>query len=234
MDKETKVTYATITILIIILGSMAYFLQGNLSPSQEALKEEIATLPVKKVENKTNQNNKIVTNATTSMLSPEKITRAIITTNKGTMEVSFATNTPRTVKNFITLAQSKFYEGIRFHRVIKGFMIQAGDPLSKDVSNISIWGQGGPGYKFDDELTGNEKYPLGTLAMANAGPNTNGSQFFIVTANPGAQLPPSYTVFGKVTNGIKVAMKIEEVQTTGAPTDRPLEDIIIEKIEIAE
>jgi cyclophilin family peptidyl-prolyl cis-trans isomerase len=113
-------------------------------------------------------------------------------------------------------------------------MIQTGDPLSKDVANIATWGQGGPGYKFQDELTGNESYPLGTLAMANAGPNTNGSQFFIVTADPGVGLPPNYTVFGKVTKGIDVALKIQDVKTTGSPTDRPLEDVIVEKIEVAE
>jgi cyclophilin family peptidyl-prolyl cis-trans isomerase len=166
------------------------------------------------------------------MQPSEKITRATITTNKGVIEVSFSTNTPLTVKNFVTLAQSKFYEGVRFHRVIKDFMIQTGDPLSKDIANKATWGTGGPGYKFQDELTGSEQYPLGTLAMANAGPNTNGSQFFIVTANPGYPLPPSYTVFGKVTKGIDVAMKIQDVKT--GEQNRPLEDVIIEKVEVME
>lgn len=235
MDKETKVTYITIVVLIIILGGIAYFLQEKMSLSQEILKEEVVTIPVKKVV--TNPAPKTTTtNSTTinSMQSPEKITRAIITTNKGVIEVSFATNTPLTVKNFVTLAQSKFYNGVRFHRVIKDFMIQSGDPLSKDVANMASWGKGGPGYLFQDELTGNEKYTLGILAMANSGPNTNGSQFFIVTANPGVQLPASYTIFGKVTKGMDVAMKIQEVKTIGAPTDRPVEDVIIEKIEVAE
>lgn len=235
MDKDTKLTYIVITVLIIILGGVAYFLQDTMSVSQEKLKEEVAALPVKKAPvNQTENSNKPLANSTSTTMSPEKITRAIITTNKGVIEVSFGTTTPATVKNFVTLAQSKFYDGVRFHRVIKNFMIQTGDPLSKDVANMATWGQGGPGYKFQDELTGNEKYPLGTLAMANAGPNTNGSQFFIVTADPGVGLPPSYTVFGKVTKGIDIALKIQDVKTTGSPTDRPLEDIIIEKIEVAE
>ena len=111
-------------------------------------------------------------------------------------------------------------------------MIQTGDPLSKDISNQSVWGTGGPGYKFNDELKGNEEYTLGTVAMANSGPNTNGSQFFIVTANPGVALPPSYTVFGKVTKGLETALAIQEVKTTGTPNDRPLEEVIIEKVEV--
>jgi cyclophilin family peptidyl-prolyl cis-trans isomerase len=109
-------------------------------------------------------------------------------------------------------------------------MIQAGDPQSKDLTKKSLWGTGGPGYKFDDELSGNETYPQGTVAMANAGPNTNGSQFFIVTASPAAPLPPSYTVFGKVTKGLDVALKIENVKTETA--DRPVNDVIIEKVSV--
>jgi cyclophilin family peptidyl-prolyl cis-trans isomerase len=93
-----------------------------------------------------------------------------------------------------------------------------------------VWGTGGPGYRFEDELKGDEQYTLGTLAMANAGPNTNGSQFFIVTAQPGVPLPPSYTVFGKVTKGIEVALAIEKVATNSQ--DQPLEDVVIENIEV--
>jgi cyclophilin family peptidyl-prolyl cis-trans isomerase len=163
-------------------------------------------------------------------MDQQKLTSAVITTNKGVIEVVLEQDKPLTTKNFEKLASSGFYNGVRFHRVIKGFMIQAGDPLSKDVANQAAWGTGGPGYKFQDELTGKEQYSLGTLAMANSGPNTNGSQFFIVTANPGVGLPPSYTVFGKVTKGIETALAIENVATNSS--DRPLEDIIIEKIEI--
>jgi cyclophilin family peptidyl-prolyl cis-trans isomerase len=229
MDNDTKMTYFVVLLLILSLGLIAYFLQGKIDIPSEELEvvKKTTTQPKQITKEEVASTTKT---ATTSMDSLEKVTRATITTNLGTIEVSFATNTPITVKNFATLAQSKFYDGVRFHRVIKDFMIQTGDPLSKDPSKASMWGTGGPGYKFPDELTGTEQYALGTLAMANAGPNTNGSQFFIVTANPGYPLPPSYTVFGKVTRGIETALKIQNVKTGQA--DRPIEDIIIEKIEV--
>jgi cyclophilin family peptidyl-prolyl cis-trans isomerase len=180
---------------------------------------------------------KIVYTATsTTIATPQqtmenkKYTSATITTNKGVIEFSFGEKTPATVENFTKLASSNFYNGVRFHRVIKDFMIQTGDPLSKDKANEAAWGTGGPGYKFNDELKGDEQYTLGTVAMANSGPNTNGSQFFIVTANPGVPLPPNYTVFGKVTKGIETALAIQQVKT--APGDRPVDDVIIEKIEL--
>lgn len=155
-----------------------------------------------------------------------KSTTVILKTSKGEIELSLLTDkAPNTTANFAKLASEGFYNGVKFHRVIKGFMIQGGDPLSKDESKRQQWGMGGPGYKFNDELSGTEKYPQGTLAMANSGPNTNGSQFFIVTASPEAPLPPSYTVFGKVVKGMDVALAIENVKT--GPTDQPLEDVVI-------
>lgn len=158
----------------------------------------------------------------------------ILKTNFGTIEVSlFRDKAPNTVDNFLKLTKSGFYNGTRFHRVIKGFMIQGGDPLSKDTAMQNRWGTGGPGYMFNDELTGLEKYPQGTLAMANSGPDTNGSQFFIVTASPQAQLPPSYTVFGKVVSGMDVVLKIEKVDTEGKGSiDRPIKEVVIESIRI--
>ncbi|TAK96961.1 peptidylprolyl isomerase [Patescibacteria group bacterium] len=154
---------------------------------------------------------------------------ATIQTSLGTIKVKFfAADAPLAVNNFLKLAKEGFYDGTKFHRVIKGFMIQGGDPNSK-TGNVSTWGQGGPGYKFKDELKGTETYPQGTLAMANSGQDTNGSQFFIVTASPKAALAPNYTVFGEVVSGMEVALKIENVQT-GAQ-DRPLENVVIEKIE---
>ena|SRR3989338_471554 len=153
--------------------------------------------------------------------------RILLKTNKGEIELELlADKTPNTAANFTKLASEGFYNGTKFHRVIEGFMIQGGDPLSKDDSKRQLWGTGGPGYKFNDELTGQEKYPEGTLAMANSGPNTNGSQFFIVTASPEAPLPPSYTVFGKVVRGMDVALQIENVKT--GPTDQPLDDVVIQ------
>jgi cyclophilin family peptidyl-prolyl cis-trans isomerase len=165
-----------------------------------------------------------------------KYSGAILKTNMGDIEVKFfADSASNTVNNFLKLADQKFYDGTKFHRVIKGFMIQGGDPLSKDDAQKNSWGTGGPGYKFADELSGKETYPQGILAMANSGPNTNGSQFFIVTASPQAPLPPNYTVFGQVVSGLDVALKIENVKTTGSygnPADQPLEDVVINGIEL--
>lgn len=229
-----KLTYTIIAVLIVALGVTAYILQGNnaVIPSTSLVTENYGTvngISTAKVPTITNSTpTASTTNSITTMET--KITSTIITTNKGSIEIAFGTSTPVTVKNFAKLATSGFYNGVRFHRVIKDFMIQAGDPLSKDLLQKNVWGTGGPGYKFDDELTGNEKYPQGTLAMANAGPNTNGSQFFIVTAYPGAPLPPSYTVFGHVTKGLDVALEIQDVKTDSS--DKPLEDVIIEKVEI--
>jgi peptidyl-prolyl cis-trans isomerase A (cyclophilin A) len=162
---------------------------------------------------------------------PEKITSATITTNKGVIEVTFVNDAPETVKNFATLALNNFYNGTRFHRVIRDFMIQGGDPLSKDTTNKARWGQGGPGYSFKDEISPDDTFPQGTLAMANSGPNTNGSQFFIVTSIAGTPwLIGKHTVFGHVTKGLDVALRINDLQTDGA--DQPLQDVIIEKVEI--
>jgi cyclophilin family peptidyl-prolyl cis-trans isomerase len=153
-------------------------------------------------------------------------------TNMGEITITLDhANAPKTAENFAKLASEGFYDGIRFHRVIKDFMIQTGDPQSKDLSKKMLWGTGGPGYKFEDELSGKETYPQGTVAMANSGPDTNGSQFFIVTANP-APLPPSYTVFGKVTKGLDVALKIENVKTETA--SRPIDEVVIEKATVSE
>ena len=144
--------------------------------------------------------------------------------------ISFATydqDAPNTVKNFITLAEKGYYDGLIFHRIIEGFMIQGGDPTGT--------GSGGPGYKFNDELNPNTAsykagYQKGVVAMANAGPNTNGSQFFIMVAdNP---LPNSYSIFGKVISGQDVADAISEVQT--GPGDRPVTKVIMEKVTVTD
>lgn len=228
MDHDTKITLTVIVSLIVLLGGLTFIFKGSNEEGKGAQVEQKNQL----TEIQTNQSARTAT--TTGMepstQTPEKVTSATITTNMGVIEISFASSAPATVQNFAKLAASGFYDGVRFHRVIKDFMIQAGDPLSKDVANKDRWGTGGPGYTFDDELTGKEQYPQGTLAMANAGPNTNGSQFFIVTANPGAPLPPSYTVFGRVTKGMETALKIEAVQRDAA--DRPLQDVIIQRIEV--
>lgn len=158
------------------------------------------------------------------------ITKAVIKTNLGNITVEFYNqDAVQTVANFVKLAQAGFYDGTKFHRVIKDFMIQGGDPLSKDDSQKNRWGTGGPGYVFNDEIN-NHQLVRGSLAMANAGANTNGSQFFIVTAPATAWLDGHHTNFGQVISGMDVVDKIENSQTDS--NDRPVEDVIIESIEL--
>ncbi len=134
----------------------------------------------------------------------------------------FAEEAPRTVENFERLAGEGFYDGVVFHRVIPGFMIQGGDPTGT--------GRGGPGYTFEDEI--NERLVVrGALAMANAGPNTNGSQFFVVTAEECSWLDGKHTVFGRVVSGMEVVDRISEVDRDTA--DRPLEPVTIERVDLA-
>ena len=161
-------------------------------------------------------------------IDPDATYLAHIRTNKGdiTMEL-FASEAPKTVNNFVFLAREGFYDGVSFHRVIKDFMIQSGDPRGN--------GSGGPGYQFADEPV-SRSYTKGIVAMANAGPNTNGSQFFIIHA---AQypLPPDYTIFGQVTQGLETVDEIANspVQDIdGRKGSSPLEPIIVDSIEITE
>jgi cyclophilin family peptidyl-prolyl cis-trans isomerase len=141
----------------------------------------------------------------------------------------FTSEAPETVGNFIKLAESGFYNGTKFHRVIKDFMIQGGDPLSKESTQKNFWGTGGPGYVFDDEIN-NVILVQGVIAMANAGPNTNGSQFFIITATETPWLQGKHTGFGTVVEGMDIVMKIQDVETEGP--DRPIVDVTINSIAI--
>jgi cyclophilin family peptidyl-prolyl cis-trans isomerase len=236
MDNETKMTYAIIAILVVILASVAYYLRTNSIDS--APKSNITVTPETKVVD-TKKLYASTTKATTTssttqsgMDTKPQATTAILHTSMGDIELEFTQNrAEQTVINFLTLAATGFYNGVRFHRVIDGFMIQAGDPYSKDVSMKSLWGQGGPGYTIKDELTGTETYPEGTLAMARTmAPNSGGSQFFIVTGPQGMNLAPDYTVFGKVTKGLDVAKKIQAVPRDAA--DRPITDVLIKSVEL--
>jgi len=205
------------------------YLQGMIGIKEQAEKntQNAADAESKRPEATISEDNKINNNNVDYV---KKYSGATLNTNFGKVTVKFSNeDAPLTVNNFLKLAAEKFYDGTKFHRVIKGFMIQGGDPNSKD-DDWTNDGQGGPGYKFNDELKGTEKYTQGTLTMANAGPNTNGSQFFIVTASPEASLPPSYTVFGKVTSGLDVALKIENVKTNA--NDHPTEDVVIQGIDL--
>lgn len=159
----------------------------------------------------------------------EKI-QATLNTNLGEVKIElYPEQAPKTVDNFVKLSKEGFYDGTKFHRVIKDFMIQGGDPLSKDEENRQFWGTGGPGYTFEDEMN-NVELIKGTLAMANAGPNTNGSQFFIITAEETPWLQGKHTGFGRVVSGMEVVSKIEDVET--GHTDQPIEDVVISSIEI--
>ena len=136
----------------------------------------------------------------------------------------FAKDAPKTVNNFVFLARYHYYDGIIFHRIIKGFMCQGGDPTGS--------GRGGPGYRFADELPAPGRYEIGSVAMANAGPNTNGSQFFIVSGQSGVRLPPQYSLFGKVVKGLEVLAEMEAVETDRS--DRPKTDVVINSVTITE
>jgi cyclophilin family peptidyl-prolyl cis-trans isomerase len=150
------------------------------------------------------------------------MTTATIHTNHGAIAIElFDGDAPKTVENFLKLSREGFYNGVIFHRIIPDFMIQGGDPTGT--------GSGGPGYQFDDEFNDN-KVVRGALAMANAGPNTNGSQFFIVTTEAASWLDGKHTVFGQVTDGMDVVDTISDV-TTG-PGDRPLADVVIERVDV--
>jgi peptidyl-prolyl cis-trans isomerase B (cyclophilin B) len=150
------------------------------------------------------------------------MTKATMQTNQGTIEVElFDEDAPKTVENFKKLAQDGFYDGVIFHRVIPDFMIQGGDPTGT--------GSGGPGYQFEDEFN-DHPVERGALAMANAGPNTNGSQFFIVTAGACPWLDGKHTVFGQVTSGMDVADAISNVDT--GPNDKPSDEVRIESVSL--
>jgi len=173
-----------------------------------------------------NKNNKINNSSQNEFAQEEEKKEnkiVVIETDKGAIKLELYINdAPKTVENFVKLANENFYDGIKFHRVIQEFMIQGGDPISKGIfredfvynpeenpDNLPIAGTGGPGYSFEDEIN-SHKVEVGSLAMANSGPNTNGSQFFIVTESAQPHLDGKHTVFGKVLEGMEVVRNIEQ------------------------
>ena len=200
--------YIYLPILIIVILGGWFLLKGS---NQTPVSQTLPTLQTNNEENKMT---------------------ATLRTNKGDITIEFfEKDAPNTVANFIKLAKEGFYDGVKFHRVIKGFMDQTGDPLSKDDTKMALWGTGDPGYKFADEIdTQSDLYKMGykkgIVAMANSGPNTNGSQFFIMAVD--YPLPPLYTIFGKVVTGQEVVDAINNVKT-GA-NDRPIDAIAINTI----
>ena len=235
LSKRISNLTSLIFLLILTAGTAGLFFYANqvqvvaegwndyqFTAEREAglIKQNVAnnTLPV------ANKNN---------MDKTANYTTAVLTTSKGAVTFQFMTSdAPNTVANFIKLATSGFYDGTKFHRVIRNFMVQGGDPITK-TDNISAYGTGGPGYAFADELnpaTASYKtgYVRGTVAMANSGPNTNGSQFFIMHEdNP---LPNAYTIFGRVTKGMDVVDAIANVPTDSK--DRPTELVTLLSVKV--
>jgi peptidylprolyl isomerase len=159
-----------------------------------------------------------------TIIDTTKTYRATMVTSKGTLEIVLdALGAPVTVNSFVFLARWHYYDGVIFHRVIPGFVLQGGDPTGT--------GTGGPGYRFNDELPKAGRYELGSLAMANAGPNTNGSQFFVISGPDGVKLPPLYALFGKVVKGLEVVATINDI---GTPSGTPRERVVIESVTITE
>ena len=157
-------------------------------------------------------------------IDPNKRYTAVISTSKGDITVALAPErAPNTVNSFVYLARHGYYDGLNFHRIIPGFMVQGGCPEGS--------GRGGPGYQFSDELPPAGRYEIGSLAMANAGPNTNGSQFFIVSGQDGVRLPPLYSLFGQVVKGLDVLAAIEAV---GSRSGAPVEPVTINSVRITE
>ena len=149
---------------------------------------------------------------------------ATMVTSHGTLVIALdPLAAPKTVNSFVFLARYHYYDGVIFHRIIPGFVLQGGDPTGT--------GTGGPGYKFEDELPAPGRYQVGSLAMANAGPHTNGSQFFIISGPDGVRLPPQYALFGAVVSGGDVVTKIDAL---GTRSGKPKEDVVIESVTIAE
>jgi len=197
-----KLLYVVI-LLFILAGVSAYFLRSQ----EEPLIENIP------------------------MEQPKENVNVVMTTNKGVIEFElFGDKAPKTVENFVKLAEEGFYDGTLFHRVIVDFMIQGGDPNTKlDPKNWALHGTGGPGYQFADEIN-DVLLERGVIAMANAGPNTNGSQFFIVTASSTPWLDGAHTAFGKVISGMDVIDVIEKVDVNEVA--HPLEDVVVENVEV--
>ena len=158
-------------------------------------------------------------------IDPAKRYTATMDTSLGEIVIALdPVKAPKTVNNFVFLALNHYYDGVIFHRIINGFVCQGGDPTGT--------GRGGPGYQFGDELPKAGQYQVGSVAMANAGPNTNGSQFFLISGADGARLPPQYSLFGQIVKGLDVLDQMQRVKTGRG--DRPDEDVVINSVSIAE
>lgn len=237
MQSKNVITFAI--LVVAVMGLLGFLVWSNNDASTTPTSPVSNTTPVVPETNgmenapsgNTNPSEAVVNNLEENMqqagkpemvIDENKKYSAVIKTNKGDISLDlFASESPITVNNFVSLAESGFYDGTIFHRVIEDFMIQGGDPTGT--------GTGGPGYSFEDEFN-DVKLVSGSLAMANSGPDTNGSQFFIVTAASTPWLDGKHTNFGKVTAGMDVVEAISVVKKNAA--DKPLEPVTIESIEI--
>jgi len=226
---EKIIKFLPLAGIIVTIGLLIFGVSKDNSPKENQLDNVLKGLnaqqQVSNNESKGSQKmDKSKMPIPTQVINPEKKYTAVFNTNMGSFKVSlYAKTTPLTVNNFVYLAKNKFYDGLIFHRIIADFMIQGGDPLGN--------GTGGPGYRFQDEKS-DKKIVKGSLAMANSGPNTNGSQFFIVTAKETPYLDGKHTNFGEVISGLDVVEKIGVVKT-GA-NDKPVSDVILNSVEIIE
>ncbi len=207
-----KLIIAAVGVLVVIFGGLFIYAQTSTQSGSVLTVAATSTMP------------------TTPVIVPinNQIMSATLHTSMGDITIEFFPNqAPNTVANFIKLAQAGFYDDTKFHRVIKGFMDQGGDPLTKDDSQMARWGTGGPGYTFNDEISTTNSNAAGTIAMANSGPNTQGSQFFI-NAVDNHSLDSGYTVFGKVTSGMDVVTAINNAPTDSS--DRPLTPVVLKSV----
>jgi len=222
---SSKQTFFAIIVLVavVILG-FGVFSSKNETTELEGSQTEV-TLEV----NETNMDS----NYDHASLKQHVTHTVTLKTNEGDIVIDmYGGLTPKTVDNFVKLAGEGFYDGIKFHRVIDGFMIQAGDPKSKEEDLRGEWGTGGPGYTFEDEFSPELRHTAaGVLSMANAGPNTNGSQFFI-TLDQTPHLDGRHSVFGYVVGGMDVVRTIGSTPTN--PGDQPVDDIVIESVMVEE
>ena len=216
---------------LIIIGTGGYLLLRGSGPGDAAVTTAVnlqaasSTLTTNSSTDSTTS-----TNSGQATKNMDNITQATLHTTMGDITIEFfPQQAPKTVANFIKLASSGYYDGTKFHRVIKDFMDQGGDPLTKDDSQQAKWGMGGPGYQIPDEISSTNSNVLGSVAMANSGPNTNGSQFFI-NAKDNHFLDPNYTVFGHVVAGLDVVLAINKVPT--GPNDRPVSPVIVTSVSV--
>ena len=220
-------------VIAVMTSGYLLFFASFVVEEQEARFSSIASVALQQQRDIENLERRVevienVESETIGNLNEKETMQVTVKTTMGTFTLElFDAKAPKTVENFVKLAKENFYDGIKFHRVIQGFMIQGGDPLTKDDAQKAYWGTGGPGYQFEDEIHDENKNVVGTISMANAGPNTNGSQFFINTADNNG-LNTKHTVFGKVIDGLDVILEIEKVATEGP--DRPVQDVMIESM----